>query len=308
MSNIILINIIFKNIIIKLIIMLRNIVKNQFVRNSLIQTNKKINTVILDWSGTTVDKYVIAPAEVFHKVFRNHMVPITMPEARLPMGLRKDLHIKAIMEIPEVKKRWFDIKGKYPTDSDVDVLFDDFVPMQLACLDKYSTLLPGVVETVDILRNDYKVKIGITTGFNKVMADVLLKNTKSQGFIPDVSVTGDIVDNGVRPKPFMLYKNLEMLDAFPIDTVVKVDDTVGGVGEGLNAGCWTVGLARYSNYMDIDCLEDEDKLTEKDIKYKLDKSTQILKDSGAHYVVDDITSLPSILKDINNKLQNGEKP
>ena len=288
--------------------MLRNIVTKYTKQSSVINSNKKIKTVILDWSGTTVDKYVIAPAEVFHKVFENHQVPITMMEAREPMGLRKDLHIKAILDMPNVRDRWFDIKGQYPVDSDVDALFGDFVPMQLDCLNKYSTLLPGALDTINTLRNNYKIKIGITTGFTKEMTDVIMQYTNKQGFLPDVSVSGDDVENGVRPKPFMLYKNLEMLDAFPIDTVVKVDDTVGGVGEGLNAGCWTVGVARYSNYMDIDCLEDEEKLTEKDIQYKLSKSTKILKESGAHYVVDDITALPWIIDDINCKLRNGEKP
>ena len=30
------------------------------------------------------------------------------------MGLRKDLHIKAITEIPEIKERWKQVHGKYP--------------------------------------------------------------------------------------------------------------------------------------------------------------------------------------------------
>lgn len=45
------------------------------------------------------------------------------------------------------------------------------------------------------------------------------------------------------------------LNVWPIQSVVKVDDTVSGVGEGLNAGCWSVGLYGYSNYTDIDSLE-----------------------------------------------------
>ena len=52
-----------------------------------------LKACILDWSGTTADKYVIAPAVIFREVFEKHGVPITMKEARLPMGLRKDLHI-----------------------------------------------------------------------------------------------------------------------------------------------------------------------------------------------------------------------
>ena len=59
----------------------------------------------------------------------------------------------------------------------------------------------------------------------------------------------------------MVYRNMDLLDVNPIQAVVKVDDTVSGVGEALEAGCWGVGVARYSNYMSIDSLEEEDKVT-----------------------------------------------
>ena len=59
----------------------------------------------------------------------------------------------------------------------------------------------------------------------------------------------------------MVYKNMDILDVHPIQAVVKVDDTVSGVGEALEAGCWGVGVARYSNYMDVDSLEEEDKIS-----------------------------------------------
>ena len=100
-----------------------------------------LKACILDWSGTTADKYVIAPAEVFCKVFEKHQVPISMEEARGPMGLRKDLHIKEITKIPAVQKRWFQVHDRFVTDYDVDAMFADFVPMQLDCLKKYSKLI-----------------------------------------------------------------------------------------------------------------------------------------------------------------------
>ena len=57
----------------------------------------KIKACILDWSGTICDKYVIAPAIVFQKIFENYGVEVTMDEVRKPMGLRKDLHIKDML-------------------------------------------------------------------------------------------------------------------------------------------------------------------------------------------------------------------
>ena len=53
----------------------------------------KVKGMVLDWSGTTADEYVLAPAVVFVDVFKKFNVEISMAEARGPMGLRKDLHI-----------------------------------------------------------------------------------------------------------------------------------------------------------------------------------------------------------------------
>lgn len=267
-----------------------------------------IKAVILDWSGTTADKYVIAPAVVFYDVFKKHKVPITMVEARGPMGLRKDLHIKAITEIPEVKQRWKDAYGRDPNQGDVDNMFKDFVPMQLECLRKYTTLIPKTAETVNVLRNDFGVKIGSTTGFLRSMVAILLEDAKKQGYVPDSSVAGDDVIHGARPKPFMVYRNMDMLDVHPIQSVVKVDDTVSGVGEAINAGCWGVGVARYSNYMDINSLEEADKLSKEEEEKRLIKSRELLVQSGAHYVVDTIADLPEVISKINERLANGEKP
>jgi len=88
-------------------------------------------------------------------------------EARLPVGLRKDMHIAAILEIPTVRERWTTAKGHAPTSADVDVLFADFVPMQLACLSRYTTLIPGTVSAVKTLQKELGLKIGSTTGFTK---------------------------------------------------------------------------------------------------------------------------------------------
>lgn len=268
----------------------------------------QVKAAILDWSGTTADKYVLAPAVVFVEVFEKHKVPISMKEARLPMGLRKDLHIKAITELPEVRERWQAVYGRLPDQGDVDNMFKDFVPMQLGCLRKYTDLIPGTAETVNTLRSEFGLKIGSTTGFLKNMVDILLEDAKKQGYQPDSSVAGDEVVNGARPKPFMVYRNMDLLDVHTIQSVVKVDDTVSGVGEALNAGCWGVGLARYSNYMDINSLEEEAKLSQDEIDRRTEVSRDLLRNAGAHYVVDSIVDLPEVVADINKRLAQGEKP
>ena len=270
----------------------------------------KLKAAVLDWSGTTADAHVIAPAVAFKDVFEKHNVPITMKESREPMGLRKDLHIQKILEIPEVKKRWINVKGTEPTEKDVADLFADFVPMQLECLGKYTTLLPGAANTVNTLRSEYGLKIGSTTGFTKVMVDVLLDDAKKQGYVPDFSVAGDEVENnmGFRPAPFMVYKNMANLGVYPIQSVLKVDDTIGGVGEGLNAGCWAVGICGLSNYTDIDTIEQWENMSQAEKDERVNISRDKLLTSGAHYVIDSINELPDVVSDINARLENGEKP
>eukprot|EP00456_Euglypha_rotunda_P027039 TRINITY_DN21672_c0_g1_i14.p1 TRINITY_DN21672_c0_g1~~TRINITY_DN21672_c0_g1_i14.p1 ORF type:complete len:236 (-),score=39.84 TRINITY_DN21672_c0_g1_i14:11-613(-) len=150
-----------------------------------------LQATILDWSGTCADNYVIAPAYAFVEVFQMFGVDITMEEARGPMGLRKDLHIKALTQVPDIAARWKTKYGRLPNDDDVAQMFQKFVPAQLKCLPNYTDLIPGTAETVKILREEFKLKIGNTTGFQRVMVDVLLKAAAQQGYVPDCTVAGD---------------------------------------------------------------------------------------------------------------------
>ena len=266
-----------------------------------------VKALILDWSGTTADAYVLAPAVVFVQVFQKHGVDVTMSEARGPMGLRKDLHIKAMTEIPEIRKRWCDVHGQYPNQADVDRMFEDFVPMQLDCLRNYTTLLPLVAETTQSFQKQ-GIKIGSSTGFVRSMVDILEEDARKQGYTPDASVAGDEVINGARPKPFMVYRNLDLMEVHPIQSVIKIDDTVSGVGEALESGCWGVGIARYSNYMDMDSLEEADSLSEDEIMRRLTHTRDLLQKAGAHYVIDTWEQMPDVIEDVNIRLGRGEKP
>ncbi|CAG5131789.1 unnamed protein product, partial [Candidula unifasciata] len=138
--------------------------------------------------------------------------------------------------------------------------------------------------------------IGVTTGFTRSRLDVLLVEVKKQ----------DEVILGAHPKPFMVYRNLSLLDVPNIQSVVKVDDTVSGVGEALSAGCWGFGVARHSNYMDINSLEEEAQLSEEDIQKRVAHTPKT--QTGAHYVNDTIKELSGVVADINTRLARGERP
>jgi phosphonoacetaldehyde hydrolase len=274
-------------------------------------TERSIGYVMLDCSGTTMDRYVDAPAIVFVEVFRKYGLEISMPEARAPMGLRKDLHIRAITEIPTVRERFTAKFGRAPTQADVDAMFADFVPTQLDLLRKgnYHELLPGTAEVVRSMQQQ-GIQIGVTTGFTRAMLDILLAGGAKQGFVPDTSCAGDEVEMP-RPTAYMVVKNLERLGVYNLENAmrrtVKVDDTVSGAGEGAPL-CWRVGVSKWSNYV-ADSWDAVRKMSAEELAARERASKEKLaRESGAHYVIDDLRDLPAVIVDINQRLAAGENP
>ena len=137
-----------------------------------------LKAVLLDWAGTTMDYGCMAPAVVFMDVFRRKGVEITMGEAREPMGAHKKVHIRQISKNENVAARWEKKHGRKPTETDVDAMFKDFIPLQLECLAQYADLIPGTLEAVAEFRRR-GLKIGSTTGYTQEMMDSAWKFKKS---------------------------------------------------------------------------------------------------------------------------------
>src|SRR6185369_842388 len=190
-----------------------------------------------------------APAVVFVEVFKRKNVPITMEEARQPMGAHKRVHIQAISKIPAVADRWRMTHGRECTEADIDEMFTEFVPLQMACLADYADLVPGCLEAVAAFRAR-GLKIGSTTGYLVEMTELLLREAKRRGYEPDSSVCAGEVPFG-RPEPWMCLENAKRLRVFPLEAIVKVGDTLPDIEEGLNAGMWTIGLAKTANEMGL---------------------------------------------------------
>jgi phosphonoacetaldehyde hydrolase len=144
---------------------------------------------------------------------------------------------------------WRQHSGGPPTESEVEELYRDFQPIQLARLGQDSDLIPGVAEAVGRMRRR-GLKIGSTTGYTRPMLEILLKKAATQGYEPDCSLVPDDVGGG-RPLPWMCYDIALRLKVFPLESFVKVGDTVADTEEGLNAGMWTVGVVRTGNMIGL---------------------------------------------------------
>jgi phosphonoacetaldehyde hydrolase len=264
-----------------------------------------VQAVLLDWAGTTMDFGCLAPAVVFAKVFERQGVPITMEEARAPMGAHKRVHIQKITELDSVRRRWHETHDRLPAERDVDVMFADFVPLQLECLSTYSDLIPGTLEVVAQLRRR-GIKIGSTTGYTTEMTAINRRDAARQGYEPDSTVSASEMPAG-RPYPFMCLQNAINLQVDYIAACVKVDDTIPGVEEGLNAGMWSIGLAVSGNEVGLS-LADWEALSAEEQQSRRERAYRRMLQSGAHYVVDTIADLMPCIDDIEARLRRGERP
>ena len=265
----------------------------------------KLKAVILDWAGTTMDYGCYAPAVVFVEVYKRKGVPISMEEARVPMGAHKKVHIRKISQLDSVSKRWEEIHGRKPNEDDVDEMFADFVPLQLACLADYSDLIPGTLEAVTHFR-ERGLKIGSTTGYLPEMMAMLKEEASQRGYGPDSSVCAGDVPAG-RPEPWMCLENAKNLGVYPMESIVKVDDTLPGIDEGLNASMWSIGLAKTGNEIGLN-QEEIEALTADELQVKLEGAYRRMWQVGAHYVVDGIWDVPIVLDLIDERLSRGERP
>ena len=266
-----------------------------------------IRLVIFDWAGLTVDYGCYAPAVVFIEAFKRSGIDISMEQARAPMGKFKRDHIKSIFEWnSDVAHKWKETHGRDWRDEDVGEMYEKlFKPLQLEVIRDYSKLIPGTLETVKWLR-DRGIKIGSTTGYFKEAAQANLEEAKQQGYEPDSSFCSDDVPAG-RPYPWMVMRNMLKTHIFPPAAVVKVDDTVVGVEEGLNAGTWGVGVSKTGTLVGLN--EQEIKSANPDaLRLRIDSANDKLRRSGAHYVIEEIRELPQVILAIEERLKRGERP
>ena len=136
--------------------------------------------------------------------------------------------------------------------------------------------------------------------------DLLKDEAAKRGYVPDSSVCATMVRAG-RPEPWMVLQNMFNTGIYPPEAIVKVDDTKPGISEGLNAGTWTIGLAKTGNEVGLN-LAEVNALEPDVLARKVENARVELAKMGAHYVVDAITEVPAVIEDVNMRLARGDRP
>ena len=219
--------------------------------------------------------------------------------------MAKRPHIAALLAQPRIAAAWAKQHGHAATDTDIDAIYDLFVPKNRAVAARFSDVIPGVVDVMTALR-ERGLKIGTTTGYTRDIMAEILPVAAAQGFSPDCLIcTGDTPDG--RPTPFMLWRALTELGVHPAWLSVKVDDTEVGIAEGTNAGAWTVGVAVTGNVFGHSLAETK-ALPADAFRTKRAEAAGKLSAAGAHYVINGVADLMPVIAVIEGRLQRGERP
>lgn len=253
----------------------------------------KFKAVVFDWAGTVIDFGSFAPMGVFVKAFARFGVEATIAEARAPMGMAKWDHIKSMMTAPALAERWKAAHGAYPTDADVDRVYEVFVPMNEEVVTEFATLVPGAKEAIDSLRAR-GLKIGSTTGYTRSIMNRVLPVAAAQGYAPDNLICADEVKEG-RPSPLGMYQCFIDLGVYPASAVIKVDDTEPGIGEGVAAGCLTVGVTLSGNIAGR-TPQELAALSPAEVDAIRAEAGERLKAAGADYLIDTVADLPALIE------------
>lgn len=261
--------------------------------------------VVFDWAGTVMDFGSRAPMGAFVRLLGAHDIEISVAEARVPMGLPKWDHIRALLDLPRVAAAWQRVHGRPADDADVDLLYDAFTPMSVQAALEHARIVPGAAQVVQALRRR-GLRIGSTTGYHAPIMDAVAPLLAAQGFAPDNCVCAGDVEPG-RPAPTAVYRTFVDLGVWPAWRVVKVDDTVPGLLEGRHAGCWTVAVAVSGNATGLS-LEEWQALDAPAQAAHRAAASALLSEARPDLTIDSVADLLPVLVEIEARLARGERP
>lgn len=249
----------------------------------------KIDAVIFDWAGTTVDFGCFAPVRAFMEVFQQFGVEATVEEVREPMGMLKWDHIRTMLNMPRIDALWKERYGRTPEDCDADEMYACFEPKLLEILKDYATPKPYVVETIAALR-EKGIKIGSTTGYTDIMMDQIVPRAAEQGYAPDCWYSPNAVGDAGRPYPYMIFQNMKTLHLESVSRIIKAGDTISDIQEAKNAGVMAIGILEGSSLMGIS-EEEYNALGETERQELLESTRRKYLEAGADAVVTDIRGI-----------------
>lgn len=188
-------------------------------------TTEAPDLVIFDITGTVITN-TEAVADSFTAALKASGIQITAEELQPWRGAPKRLAIRSLIE---------NHSSAPPSDEQVEKVYASF--HQGVC-ERFKAeglhLIPGVEDTFAWLRSR-GIRQAFNTGFDRDIADLILRTLKWEHSTIDAVVCGDEVAQG-RPAPFMIFRVMEKTGVLDVRRVAVVGDTTLDLEAGWNAG------------------------------------------------------------------------
>lgn len=184
-----------------------------------------LDLVVFDITGTIITN-TEAVADAFTAALGTNGIHITPEELQPWRGAPKRLAIRSLIQ---------NHSAATPTEQQVETVYASF--HQGVC-QRFEAerlrLIPGVEKTFAWLRGQ-GIRLAFNTGFDRDIADLILRTLKWEQGMVDAVVCGDEVARG-RPAPFMIFRAMEITGAVNVRRVAVVGDTTHDLEAGWNAG------------------------------------------------------------------------
>ena len=185
---------------------------------------RSIDLVVFDLGGTTVeDRGDVAGA--FRETLRHHRIDVGDVELETYRGRSKREVFRSLLNQNNADE------GLTRTD-EVYRLFCEEVKQRF--IRNGIGQIPQADQVFSWLR-EQRIRVAITTGFDRTIADLILEKTSWDDGLVDASVCADEVSRG-RPAPYMIFRAMEMTGVIDVGRVVKVGDTTADIEAGIHAG------------------------------------------------------------------------
>jgi phosphonatase-like hydrolase len=193
-----------------------------------------LELVVFDLAGTTIeDRGEVAHG--FVKVLAAHGIPVTEEALRAVRGSSKR----------EVIHRF--VEQQYPGSrahltARSEQIFEELrAHLARAYQEEEVKAISGAVEVFRWLHRQ-GAKVAFSTGFDRAIAEILLRALGWEKDVADAVVCSDDVVRG-RPAPYMIFHAMEATRVASVHRVANVGDTVNDLEAGWHAGVrWNIGV------------------------------------------------------------------
>jgi len=191
----------------------------------------ELDLVVFDMAGTTVHATDQVPV-AFQEAFERVGVTVSDEEIQSVRGQSKreaisDLLIHHLSAGDERRL--------------ASGVYDDFQRMLIARYEEHGVEAVDGADDTFAWCKAHGVKVALSTGFDRVVGDLLLQMMGWDRSI-DVVVCNDDVPRG-RPAPYLIFRAMEWADCECVHRIAVVGDTVADLHAAFNAGArWSIGV------------------------------------------------------------------